>query len=80
MLVEIDEVDIDRTAFSEDACRKRWSLLDMTEFERRRGIARELMTMREVVEARLSNPSTPHTGARHFGESTMSPPSTAGSS
>jgi len=77
VLVEMDDVDIDSEAFTEDACRRRWSLLDMTEFERRRGIARELMTMREVIETKMSNPTTPQTAARHFGEASASatPPS-----
>lgn len=75
VLVEMDDVDIDSQAFTEDTCRKRWSLLDMTEFERRRGIARELMTMREVMETKMSNPSTPQTSERHFGEKTASLPS-----
>ena len=61
-------MEIDSQAFTEEACRKRWSLLDMTEFERRQGIARELMTMREVVESRASKPSTPQTGTRFFGD------------
>jgi len=75
----MDEVEIDSQAFTEEACRKRWSLLDMTEFERRQGIARELMTMRDVMETRIGSPSTPQTGARHFGEAAKSSPSTAGS-
>lgn len=74
VLVEMDEVDIDSQAFTEDACRKRWSLLDMTEFERRRGIARELMTMREVVETRMCSPAIPLTGKRYFGEAGVTPP------
>jgi len=78
VLVEMDEVEINSQAFTEEACRKRWSLLDMVEFERRQGIARELMTMRDVMETRMSYPSTPQTGARHFGEAAKSPPSTAG--
>ena len=51
----------------------------MAEFDRRRGIARELMTMREVVESRLSSPQppslaqTPEPGARHLGEDTTPP-------
>ena len=51
----------------------------MAEFDRRRGIARELLTMREVVESRLSSPQppslaqTPEPGARHLGEDTTPP-------
>ena len=48
ILCEFDEENFDPNHYSEEACRLRWSLLDFEEFQRRKIVAQELITMRTL--------------------------------